>query len=299
MHTNNNTSRLILGTAQLGMVYGIANRTGQPNGGIALEIISKAVQNGILSFDTAQAYGNSEQILAQSLTNLGCLDKARIFTKISPSIDHLDSNAVSLAVKESYKLFGKSFYCCMLHSEIFLDKWGDGLGETLVRCRDKGIFKHIGLSVYNPDFAIKALQTQGIEFIQLPANILDRRHEEAGVLDLAQKLEKTIIIRSVFLQGAFLLPLDGIPEKMKHLRPYIEPLIIVAAKHNLSTKEAALHFIRKRWANCMVTFGAELPEQVQETVSLWEQPIHEEVYEALEKQLVQVPLEIVRPDLWK
>lgn len=291
-------NRLILGTAQLGMVYGVANRTGQPSGEIAREIISKAVHDGVLFFDTAQAYGNSEQILAQSLTKLGCLDKAQVFTKIAPKIDHSDSGAVSLAIKESWKLFGPSFYCCMLHSEELLSKWDYGLGETLIRCRDKDMFRHIGISVYNPDAAKKALLTEGVDFVQLPANILDRRHEEAGVMDLALELGKRIVIRSVYLQGALLLPLDGIPESVKHLRSYIEALIGIAAQYNLSTREAALQFVCKRWANCMVTFGAELPEQVRETISSWGQPISHEAYTALEKQGTHIPLEVIRPDLW-
>jgi len=290
--------RLILGTAQLGMGYGIANKTGQPNHEIARRIVSEAVRNDVLLFDTAQAYGESEQILAQSLTELGCLDKAQVFTKISPTIEHLDSGAVSSAVEKSSKLFGSAFYCCMLHNEELLNKWDLGLGETLLRCRDKGIFQHIGISVYNPESARKALETEEIDFVQLPANILDRRHEEAGVMSLAQESGKTVVIRSVYLQGAFLLSMDELPDSVKNLKSYFEPVVELAIQNNILVRDAALQFVCKRWPNCMVTVGAELPEQVSETVTSFGQTIPDEVLVGLEKQGADIPLEVLRPDLW-
>ena len=49
--------QLVLGTAQLGMNYGIANTSGQPDFPTIKSIIQNAWNNGIQEFDTAQAYG--------------------------------------------------------------------------------------------------------------------------------------------------------------------------------------------------------------------------------------------------
>ena len=51
-------SEIVLGTAQLGMDYGIANAAGQPSEDTSREIIQIAWKNGIRCYDTAQAYGN-------------------------------------------------------------------------------------------------------------------------------------------------------------------------------------------------------------------------------------------------
>lgn len=45
-------SRLILGTAQLGLNYGLANKSGKPDKLMAFEILNKALEYGIDAFDT-------------------------------------------------------------------------------------------------------------------------------------------------------------------------------------------------------------------------------------------------------
>ena len=44
------SSRLVLGTAQLDLSYGIANQTGQPDQNIVTAIIHEAWKNGIRKF---------------------------------------------------------------------------------------------------------------------------------------------------------------------------------------------------------------------------------------------------------
>ncbi|MEN9561731.1 MAG: hypothetical protein RIQ56_1004, partial [Candidatus Parcubacteria bacterium] len=55
--------KLVLGTVQLGMSYGIGNFSGQPSRAQALEIIDRAWEAGIRTFDTAAAYGEAEIVL--------------------------------------------------------------------------------------------------------------------------------------------------------------------------------------------------------------------------------------------
>jgi aryl-alcohol dehydrogenase-like predicted oxidoreductase len=80
-------SRIILGTAQLGMDYGIANRVGQPDQRTATAIIESAWRHGIRHFDTAQAYGASERVLGQALRDLGVSDQAHVASKLSAQLD--------------------------------------------------------------------------------------------------------------------------------------------------------------------------------------------------------------------
>ncbi len=55
--------KLILGTVQLGLNYGIANDSGKPSIDNSIEIIKKCLKNDINTFDTARAYGDAEDIL--------------------------------------------------------------------------------------------------------------------------------------------------------------------------------------------------------------------------------------------
>ena len=79
--------RLVLGTAQLGLSYGIANKTGRPDQGVATAIVHEAWKNGIREFDTAQVYGDSEVVLGRALAELGISCEAKIITKIAPNLD--------------------------------------------------------------------------------------------------------------------------------------------------------------------------------------------------------------------
>ena len=110
--------RLVLGTAQLGLPYGIANQTGQPDQNIATAIIHEAWKNGIREFDTAQAYGNSEQALGKALGELGISSEAKIITKLHPNLDHLDASVLSNTLNQSLERLGvSSLFGIMLHRE--------------------------------------------------------------------------------------------------------------------------------------------------------------------------------------
>ena len=76
-------SKLTLGTAQLGMKYGIANQKGNLSINEANQIIKNAINFGINSFDTAQNYGQSEKILGKFLVDLENKKFPIITTKIS------------------------------------------------------------------------------------------------------------------------------------------------------------------------------------------------------------------------
>jgi len=60
-------SKLVLGTAQLCLDYGIANKSGKPEENKAFEIMKYAAENGINYFDTAYSYGNSETTIGKFL----------------------------------------------------------------------------------------------------------------------------------------------------------------------------------------------------------------------------------------
>ena len=60
-----------MGTAQLGMAYGVANLAGRPSAAQASALIATCVARGITWFDTAEAYGDSELVLGQAFADLG------------------------------------------------------------------------------------------------------------------------------------------------------------------------------------------------------------------------------------
>ena len=78
-------ARICLGTAQFGMNYGIANQNGIMSQNQVNEIIHFSVSNGIMTFDTAQSYGDAEFKLGNYLKK-GELEEIKIITKLDPSL---------------------------------------------------------------------------------------------------------------------------------------------------------------------------------------------------------------------
>ena len=62
-------NKLILGTAQFGMNYGITNQHGQIEKPQISQILKYAYKNNILTLDTAEAYNNSEVAIGKNLKN--------------------------------------------------------------------------------------------------------------------------------------------------------------------------------------------------------------------------------------
>ena len=77
-------AELVLGSVQLGLAYGAANRTGKPSHGAALRLVHRATDAGVTNFDTARAYGDSEDRLGEALV---ARKGIHTVTKLSPLSD--------------------------------------------------------------------------------------------------------------------------------------------------------------------------------------------------------------------
>ena len=84
--------KLVLGTAQLGMKYGIANCIGKPKLEVAREILTIACQNNIEIWDTSPEYGDSEMIIGEYLKT--SQERPKISSKL-PSITASDRHKPS------------------------------------------------------------------------------------------------------------------------------------------------------------------------------------------------------------
>lgn len=293
------THALILGTAQIGFPYGIANKTGQPNQSEATAIVREAWECGIREFDTAQAYGESEKVLGRALMQLGLSDQAMIITKLNPALNHLDAKVLEMALGESCERLGvKTLSGVMLHKENLLSVWHKGLAAILSRLVSSGVVQKIGVSVYSPARAIEALNTDGIDMVQVPTNILDNRFEKAGVFALARAKKKEIYIRSVFLQGLILMSSDEIPEHLAFARPVVEHIASLAAKLEMSRRDMALGFIRETLPDAKVVVGADLPSQVKENCLSWQKPAQIAVAALVRDAFGDIDERILNPVFW-
>jgi len=296
----NQPSRLVLGTAQLGMSYGISNRTGKPDLKTAENIIKTAWEYGIREFDTAQAYGESEKVLGHCLSRLGITNEVSIISKTDPDIDHLDLTKMQMALETSLSSFNRNYLNgYLLHREEFLDQWDKGLGKILVNFLEKmKLIRNIGVSVYSPERAIQALKTDHISIVQLPSNILDRRFENVGVFELADRLQKTVYVRSVFLQGLIVMDTEDIPLRMRFAAPVLKKLETFAQEVGISKQALALEYAKRAYPNAKIVIGVETCEQLKINVNKWQRKIPANIVKQVQENFKCVDEAILNPSLW-
>ncbi|MBU0677861.1 MAG: aldo/keto reductase [Verrucomicrobia bacterium] len=260
---------LALGTAQLGMDYGISNQSGQPDPDTAAAIVSAAWREGIHRFDTAQAYGRSERVLGESLRRLGVAEEARVVTKLSPVAVDGGEHALRESVRQSVaNLHVPMLHGLLLHHEGQWAQWNDGLGSALMDIKQAGTAQRIGVSVYSPEVALEALRDDRVDLIQVPANAFDHRMMTRGVFDVARKNGKEVWVRSVFLQGLLLMAPDEVPDAIPGARKAVAQLNEFCAAHDVRRAWFALFYARTRYQNSPLVIGAEAPRQIEENCAL-------------------------------
>lgn len=202
--------KLVLGTAQLGLDYGITNTYGKPDRTTAEKIVKTAIVNGAKFIDTARAYGDSENVLGAILST-GWTGRSNVITKLSPLIDEtlIDiSNSIEYSVDSSVyhsckALRTESIDALLLHRASQMTIFGGKIWSRLLFHRQQGLIRSLGVSVQSPEELENILSIQEVEVIQLPYNVLDWRWESiiSKVIEEKKKRNLTIHIRSTLLQG--------------------------------------------------------------------------------------------------
>lgn len=263
-------SMLVLGTAQLGMPYGVANNTGQPDFQTAISIIKTAWEHGIREFDTAQAYGESEAILGRAFSSLGIANEAKIITKLDPRLDPHQRQSLIKATRNSLeRLQISSLYGLMVHREEWLDDLNHDLGKIFQELVRLGLVQHLGVSLYSPPKAINALTSDIFDMIQVPANILDQRFADADVFDLADVKGKQVYIRSIFLQGLLLMKAEDVPSKLALVKPSLNKIDMLCEQYGYSRQKIALLYIKAKYPKAKIIIGAETIAQLQQNLNIW------------------------------
>ena len=227
------------------------------------------------------------------------LSEAKVISKFDPALNHQDKDQLSSSLEQTLEqLAVPQLYGMLLHRESLLEDWDNGLGETLLNLVGSGKVQKIGVSVSTPDYALQAIKTDGIELIQVPSNILDRRFEAAGVFQLAQLLEKKIYIRSIFLQGLILMHPQDISVPMNFARPFLEKLQLLCREIQLTPLEVAIGYFKLSQPEASVVFGAETVEQVTQNIQCWQKEIPLVLISSIQDAFKDVPEYLLNPGMW-
>lgn len=288
-------SKLSLGTVQFGLDYGIANTQGQPSQEDVDKIIDYVYAHEINCFDTAQAYGNSEEVLGKSIDG-----KKDIFV-ISKLKSNLFKNDLLENIDKSLKnLKIDSLYGLLLHDSELLYNWKDEYTAIVDKLIENKKIRYFGVSIYtNEDFEL-AVENPSIKFIQIPFNIFDQRAISLAWFKKAKENNKLIFIRSVFLQGLLLMDINEVPEKLEIAKKYLHIFESYCDKMKISKSELALSFVDTIAKESLILFGCDNINQADENVTSFNnlKELDKSMIESIINDFKDIDDKIYNPTKW-
>ncbi len=286
------SSKLILGTVQLGLDYGINNVHGKPSKQEAFDILSTAEQSGVFCLDTAAAYGNSEEIIG-AYHREAASRPFKIITKF-----HVSDEAPQRVVEEALsRLSVNRIETLLFHS--FADY--KAVRETVVYEQlytevGKSI-KHLGASAYTNDELRVLSEDSTIEVVQLPFNLLDNEASRGETLRMLQNQGKTVHTRSVFLQGLFFKDIRNLPIILKPLEPYLDRIHEMANESEIPVGALALQYVLSKNYINGVLFGVESVHQLRTNLDWLSVDIDTEFFDQIDQIKVEEN-DLLNPTNW-
>ena len=293
-------SRLMLGTVQFGMSYGIANTSGRPTYETARDIIAAAYEGGVNCLDTAANYGTSEEVLGRALDELGLRDVFTVVTKIPLMGDDFDSQSAvdgfveSSVIRSLKRLKLQVLPVCLFHAE-------DDFRyiESLLKLRERGLVRYVGCSVMTPTATARIVASGLADAVQLPTSVLDMRYLRQGIYREAARRGVGLFVRSIYLQGLLLMPEADIIPELRGVIPVRRRLAEIAGRAGVSVAELAARYIQSLEGVTCAVVGVETVEQMRHNTELFSKgPLDASVVRAIEDAVPELPDEILMPNKW-
>ena len=285
-------SKIILGTVQFGLDYGINNTLGKIPIEEIHQILDFAYSKGILTLDTASGYGDSEEIIGTYLAK-NPNKRFEIITKINSSEISLEEQ-----LKESLrKLKLNKIEVLMLHSFESYQKLKSQITAFCQKNKGKN-FNELGVSVYTNDEIETIISDPNINRIQSPFNLLDNEMKRGEKYAEIKSNGKVVDTRSVFLQGLFFKDTNTLPVILEPLREPLEKLKRIAASESLSIEELAMGYALSMKFIDNVLIGVDSLDQLKKNMNVLSNSISKELVEEINSISIE-NTNLLNPSLWK
>lgn len=254
-------SKFILGTANFSGDYGIAQKNHLELEQVE-EILSFAQTNDLNHFDTAKSYGDTQKILGSFLDysnrvqldskigNQECGTIESILESVRKSLDELKTNKLStLYLHDANSLLGDN---------------KSATKNGLTKILDMGLADYIGVSVYTLNDLLECKKAlPDLSRFQVPENICDRRLSYSEEMLELSRDNNEINVRSIFLQGLLLLPIEAIPKGLSESSKSINDLDLYSKKESVNRIDLCIAYAKSiSWASKIVV-GVESITQLK------------------------------------
>lgn len=293
-------NNICIGTAQFGMKYGIANKEGQLKIDEIKRIIETASENNICFYDTAASYGNSESNLGTVFSDLNITEKVKCITKLSPDFSFISYDELKKTISKSLdRLQISTLWGLLTHRTKIKGDWNH-FTKAIEKLKSEKIIKYFGVSIYQPEDALRFAKEEHVDIIQVPFNILDRRLLNNGFFDIAKEHHKKVFIRSIFLQGLLLMDENQIiHKKMEWALPYLSRFHDYIENNIIDKNSFALKMVSQYLPDAKLIIGLDSHDQLLENLkTLKSKPLSDNIIKDWRANLPNYPERLLNPSLW-
>jgi len=288
--------KLVLGTVQMGLDYGINNKNGKISENNAIEILEYAFNQGIRVIDTAETYGTSHQVIGQ-YHKLNPSHSFKIITKIPKKTNN---NLLNSKVNQYLNELRISNIHLLMCHDFESYKYEDELSDWLIDNKGSDYIEKVGVSIYTNSQVLSLLNdSKKLDVIQLPFNLLDNNYQRGPILKYMNAERVIAHTRSPFLQGMFFLDQKNNNNQIyKSLLPYISELNEIANSAGITMHSMALLYSIQNTLINNVIIGVDSIEQLKlnfQTISDCFLP--EEVIKKIDSIVVH-NVDLLNPSLW-
>jgi aryl-alcohol dehydrogenase-like predicted oxidoreductase len=274
------TSKLAIGTVQFGLDYGISNSHGKPSLIEVDSILSLAFERNIDLLDTANVYGEAEQVIGKLN-----LDRFAIVTKFLPeSQNGLFENQLQDSL---CKLKTDNVYGLLAHRPLDLVD-NPEIWKKMNNQKENQKVKKIGFSFDSPEEYYAVIEKSFFpDLVQVPFNYFDNRF-----IDIIKELKFNgceIHVRSTFLQGLFFTNTSKLPAFFDEVNELLAELQI---EYDKSLAASLLNYVLDNEDIDKAVIGVQNKIELQSILDSLE---NAPKLRALKKKINH---KIVQPSLW-
>jgi aryl-alcohol dehydrogenase-like predicted oxidoreductase len=284
------SKRIVLGTVQLGIDYGINNSKGKPGQEQSYQILQQAQESGIELLDSAEAYGDSLSVVGSFMKSANGRfkviskfvgDHTPLATKVEKTLEDINS---------------QSLYAYLYHR--FDDYSSGNYRQQIVRLKEQGKIERIGVSLYGLDQLKKVVDDTTIDLIQVPLNVFDVEDGKRDLLENARRRGKEVHVRSVFLQGLFFKDPQTLTGTLIAMKQPLQELFAIVKDYDMDIRTVCLSFALAQPFVDRVIIGVDSKEQLIENLRSERSTLPKGLIEKITK--IQIPdRSLLNPSSWK
>jgi aryl-alcohol dehydrogenase-like predicted oxidoreductase len=171
--------------------------------------------------------------------------------------------------------------------------------ESLLKLKDKGLIRHVGVSVMTPKTTTGILATGKAACIQLPTNVFDHRFRKTGIFTRAAEAGTALFVRSIYLQGLILMPEKDILPELAEVVPVRRRLKQIADQAGMAMTELCVRYVLSINGTTSILVGVDTLAQMRQNIRLFSQaPLEHDLVIAIENAVPDFSDTILMPTKW-